>query len=33
MELDIKAILLAAWDYIVALIKKIFADESGWEVE
>lgn len=31
--MDLKAILLAAWDAIVALIKKIFKDESGWEEE
>lgn len=27
--MDIKAILLAVWDYLVALIKKVFAIETG----
>ena len=33
MDLDIKAILLAIWDKLVALIKKIFERETGTEVE
>ena len=33
MDLDIKAILLAIWDKLVSLIKKIFEFETGTEVE
>ena len=31
--MDLKAVLLAIWDKLVALIKKIFEFETGAEVE